>query len=103
MSNKMINYMTKEVMKNRILNEGLKILTGMGLEFTEDQMDTLSRYLDTIIVKQKAKMETGGDVTITDDNACGYINVLLDMIPDLILIGFINFGVAIYHKSKRGK
>ena len=98
--NKMINHMTQGLMKNQISNEGFKTLTGMGLEFTEDQVDILSRYLDTIIVEHTTKMETGDDVTITDGKACDYINILLDIIPGLILIGFINFGVAVYHKSR---
>jgi hypothetical protein len=76
------------------------ILTGMGLKFTKDQIDILSRYLDTILVKNTTKIEKNSDVIINDDKIYNYISVLLDIIPDLILISFINFGVAVYHKSK---
>lgn len=46
-------------------------------------------------------MEKSNDAIINDDKMYNYINVLLDIIPDLILVSFINFGVAIYHKSKQ--
>ena len=100
MSNKMINHMTRELMKNQISTKGFMILTGMGLKFTEDQIDILSRYLDTMIVKNTTKMEKSNDIIINNDKVHDYINMLLDTISDLILISFINFGVAIYHKSK---
>lgn len=100
MTNKMISHMTQELMKNQISMEGFKILSGMGLKFTEKQVDTLSRYLDTILTKNMTKIEKSNDVIVNNDKIYNYINVLLDIIPDLILISFINFGVAIYHKSK---
>lgn len=100
MSNKMINHMTQELMKNQISMKGFKIFSGMGLKFTENQVDTLSRYLDTILTKNMTKIEKSNDVIVSNDKIYNYINVLLDIISDLILISFINFGVAIYHKSK---
>jgi hypothetical protein len=32
-----------------------------------------------------------------------YVNVLVEAISGLLLISFINFGTAIYHKVRRGK
>ena len=101
MSTKMINHMTQESIKNQISVEGFNILTGMGFEFTKGQKDKLSRYLDTIILEHITKIEESNDVVINDDKVYDYINVLLDIIPDLILSSFINFGVAIYYKPKR--
>ena len=95
----MINHMTQELLKTQISTEGFNILIGMGLKFTESQVDTLSRYLDTMIVEQATKMEESNDIVVNDE-VHDYINVLLETISGLILISFINFGVAIYHKSK---
>jgi hypothetical protein len=103
MAGRMISHMTQELLKTQILTEGFKIFTGMGLKFTEDQIDVLSRYLDTIIIEHITKIEESKDVIINDDKVYDYINVLLDIIPGLILSSFINFGVAIYYKPKRGK
>lgn len=100
---KTISHMTQELLKTQISTKGFKVLTGMGLKFTEDQVSVLSRYLDTIIIGHTAKIEENSDIVINDDKVYVYINVLIEAISGLLLISFINFGVAIYHKARRGK
>lgn len=101
MGAEMTSHMIQELLKTQISSEGFKVLTGMGLKFTKDQIDILSRYLDTIIVEQTTKIEeSNDDIVINNNKILDHINVLMETIVGLTLISFINFGVTVYHKSK---
>lgn len=94
----MITHMAKDMVKNQVLGTGFKTFKDLKIEFDEDQIKVLEKYLDALLSETIFKVEEK-KLSIEDEELSAYITELLGTILDLTITSFTNWAIALYHKD----
>ena len=99
MANKMISHMAKELMKEQILTESFEVFEDMGIEFDDEQLESLKEYLDTLLDNNIIELEEDSDLLISDKKVYKYVCKLMDLLFSLTFFCFTNWGIALFYKN----
>jgi hypothetical protein len=87
------------LIKDQILKNGFNSFRKLNYKFSKQQTESLENYLDDLLTENMLKVENIFEIGKSSKKSHKQTKKLLDIILDLTIIGFINWGTTLYYRN----